>query len=73
MRARRDWRGLVAVGVGILMLAAGVPLLVPTWVLERREPPAPPPPVEAPDPKPPVPPREPAKDSGTQEPPRPPG
>jgi hypothetical protein len=70
MRVRGDWSGVVAVVVGILMLAAGVPLLVPTWVLERREPPPPPPPVEAP--KPPVPPREPAKDSGTQEPPRPP-
>ena len=79
MRTRGDWRGRVAVVVGILMLAAGVPLLVPSWVLERaperQKPPAPPPPrvpEEAPDLQRPVSPQESAKDSGPLEPPRPP-
>ncbi|HZI14464.1 MAG TPA: hypothetical protein VE153_29120 [Myxococcus sp.] len=72
MRMRGDWSGVVAVVVGSLMLAAGVPLLVPSWVLERREAPAPPPPVEAPGNTPPVPLQESAKDSGPQEPLRPP-
>lgn len=71
MRARGDRAGWVSVVVGILLLAAGVPLLVPSWVMERtREPPsapkAEPPPVDAPAP----PPREEsARDSGPLEPP----
>ncbi|NMO16760.1 hypothetical protein HPC49_06210 [Pyxidicoccus fallax] len=38
MRARWDMVGLGGVVLGIVMLAAGVPLLVPTWMLEDAPP-----------------------------------